>query len=197
MLTTLVRFLKSQPPYNAGETAGFDQETAAFLEEKGVAVLLTAEEVKAIRKPKPAAKAPKAAETVLVRFFKHERDEDPPVPAPFIGGETAAFAPEIAERLIAARVAEAVDSPAPAPVPASSPKASGAPTKVTFVKSGQGYLEGENATFPAEEAAALINAGLAVLPGDAPTKPAGTKADEDVEVLGREGREATGAGGQK
>lgn len=196
-MLTLVRFLKSQPPYNAGETAGFDQDVAATLVDAGVAVLLTAEEVKAIRKPKAQPKV-KAPEMVLVRFRKHERDEDPPVPAPFIGGETAAFTPEIAERLIAAGVADEADKPSAPPVPAGSPKAPGAPTQVTFVKSGQGYLEGESATFPAEDAAALIKAGLAVLPGDAPKKPAPTTAEEGVEVLGREGLESGGAGsGQK
>lgn len=195
----LIRFLTSQPPYMGSETAGFDEDAAKRFVDAGVAVHLTDAEVKALRAPKKAAKSAEP-ETVLVRFIKPTSEGDPRPPAPYLGGETAAFSVDVAEAFIDAGVAELTDKAATA-VSSGSAAPDGKPVQVAFVKSAQGYIEGELATFPETEAKAFIKAGLAVLPGDAPVKPAATTADDDVDVLGktdRAGLEPLGAGsGQK
>lgn len=182
----LIRFVPSQPPYMAGEMAGFDEADAARYVNAGVAVYLSDAEVKALRAPKKPAK-PAEQDTVLVRFIGPARDGDPRPPAPYRAGETAAFSIDIAEGLIDSGVAELADKPS-TPPPAGAPADPGKPVMLVFVESAYGYMAGETATVPASEAKIIIASGKAVLPGDAPSKPAPTTAEPDVDVIGRTDR---------
>jgi len=173
----------------AGETAGFSEDEARALVDRGVAIMLTGNDVKRLRAAKAAKVATPTPELVLVRFVQARGEHDPKPPLPFFAGETAAFNQAIAAAFIAAGVAVEADKPEPAVAPTGTSAVPQKDVKVTFVAAARGYLMGEDATFSASEAKSLIDLGVAVLPGNAPKKTFPTTAGEGVDVLGRTDRE--------
>lgn len=73
----VVKFVEREPPYNAGETAGFSPETAARLVAKGTAQYASDEEAaKAPAAPTPAAPAIVVRRTEEPPFVETEETED-------------------------------------------------------------------------------------------------------------------------